>query len=214
MPITFHDKIMGGLTDIKLTHVDLTKHAKKRCRQRGISLEDIQKKNPEPTLITKGRTILTAYFEETKEYPVSVVHDNPRIIKNSKNKYYSYVTISKEIIPHFVGKGGRNLKSMNLCKIYLENENVKIISDNLEDAIFFNNFISELIKHIENNKSHYFIYGIIKNVPSQIINLSNKISIFHRNGCLYYCGRSSSEIQKILKELDIDERFHKSYASK
>jgi len=66
MPITEYQKIMGGLSDHVFSSVNLTKHAQKRCRQRNIPLEELQKKNPAPVVIRNGRTIITTYYDDSK----------------------------------------------------------------------------------------------------------------------------------------------------
>jgi len=47
MPLSELDLVKAGLKDFKMDDLNISRHAKKRCRERGIPLEDLRKNRGE-----------------------------------------------------------------------------------------------------------------------------------------------------------------------
>ena len=78
MPITEWDEIKGGVKDFKLDNLNITNHAKKRCKERNIPLEDLRRshgKSGKPILV--GNTVVTAISNNN-------IHKNTKIDKNTE----------------------------------------------------------------------------------------------------------------------------------
>lgn len=211
MPITDHDKIVGGLNDIILSKFKLTKHAFKRCRERHISLEEIQKRKPACTLITNGKKLITAFYQETKPKIIEIVQENPKIMKNSLGYYIAEITSDPQFFPFFAGKQWKNinfLKNMLGCDIIVNDEQkIQIVTENTDHAVFCYYFLESFIENLKNKDFRNFRLGFIPNIdPTKKENTNqlfgNKISLFHFDNCLFFFTSSSVKLlQKLLTHL-------------
>ena len=224
MPITRYDKIIGGLEDCVLSHVTLTKHAKKRCKQRQISLESVQKKNPEATLIKNGRTVITAYYDRPKNKVIEVANENPLVLKTNLNGYLVEVPCTEELIPKIIGSRGRNIHNLSesfkvKMKVDGEKKIIRIFCQSMEKAVFMNNFMIALIGHMEESQSKCFIFGCfngeIKEADRNNLEekFGKKLTFFVRENYIYYCSKSTSAVEKFIKEIGFDPKEHISFNS-
>ncbi|KAJ3268050.1 hypothetical protein HDV01_003508 [Terramyces sp. JEL0728] len=85
--------------------VNLTHHAKQRCKERGITLEDALSNKPKQAkLITVGDTVVTVINKSRGNY---------RLNKEGQLIHLTKVKLQKEkelLVGHIIGKGGANIK--------------------------------------------------------------------------------------------------------
>ena len=151
MPVSEFDLVKAGLKDFKMDDLNISRHAKKRCRERGIPLEDLRRQRGEyGTAIIRGHTVVTAIpntFEQFSEFvPIKdngeIVNLSPIVKKYKDTLFKATIICIKEMIPRMIGK---HHSYVNKLQSYIEGniyspskrENVfKIITKNLDDAIF------------------------------------------------------------------------------
>jgi len=194
MPPTKHDLIMGGVEDIVLTPYILTKHAKRRCKERKISLESVQKKDSSIHMVTKGKILVTAWLRDNFDF-----HTN--------------LECPESKIAYFIGKNGRNMKRLSDflgIRIEIIETGIKVISDDYEKKKFSCIFLNELIRFLIESKSNNFIFGRIEKKLTKedkefIENNSEKITSFDRNNKTYFCSKSLNLVKKLIKKMELGE---------
>ena len=156
MPITEWEEIKGGLKDFKMDNLNITYHAKKRCKERNIPLEDLRKshgKAGKPILV--GKTVVTAISNnnihentETDENKnVEIMMVDPEIYKFNNN-YIAKIRCPENIIGHIIGKSHRhinNLKTFINGNIYLDNAKFVIETNNVDDTLMMYNILEIII---------------------------------------------------------------------
>ena len=206
MPVTFYDKLMGGFEDVVLTSVYPTKHALRRMKERGISIEEVQKTRPKATLIKEGNILITAFPNNT-HHSFGDNISSPIISQNSNNVFTGKVGLSRRLIRHIAYKHFDKLNSFIEGKVFVNEDRlyVKIKSKSEEEIVFMMDIIKKMAElFIEkvnqiyvssfemNGKSEEFINNIQSKRKEQ-----NKIPIFFRQGRCYVVSRSDKEIEKL-----------------
>lgn len=153
MPADRHQLIMGGMEDCVLSIFKLTKHAQKRCRERNISLEELQKRNPRVTIVKHKNTIITVYHKETKNHFIEIVNHSPKILKNSLGQYIAEIYCDNIVIPILYGRQRRNMIAMQDlldCQLFYLNETktLQITTLSRDRSFFSYNFLNTIVKKI------------------------------------------------------------------
>lgn len=164
MPLTQHQKIMGGYSDITLSKYSLTKHAFARIKERNISIQDIEKSDSDIVLINQGRVLITAYNDEKVLKILNIVMETPKVLLMSNGNYVSEILCKKNIIGILFGKNERNLLALKeLLKVELmyDGDKIKIECNNLQFNVFGNRFLSSLVENIEKNEANVFRIGVV-----------------------------------------------------
>ena len=111
MPVSEFDLVKAGLKDFKMDDLNISRHAKKRCRERGIPLEDLRRQRGEyGTAIIRGHTVVTAIpntFEQFSEFvPIKdngeIVNLSPIVKKYKDTLFKATIICIKEMIPRIM----------------------------------------------------------------------------------------------------------------
>lgn len=234
MPVSEFDLVKAGLKDFKMDDLNISRHAKKRCRERGIPLEDLRKKRGEyGTAIIRGHTVVTAIpntFEQFSEFvPIKdngeIVNLSPIVKKYKDTLFKATIICIKEMIPRMIGK---HHSYVNKLQSYIEGniyspskrENVfKIITKNLDDAIFMWKLMDAIMKHSQQMKEAHVPQVIdIYNLPAELSNsrkvkmeIEYNVSMVEKGNSLFIISSKRKNVTKIIDKLDL---MYKDYRYK
>lgn len=235
MPISEFDLIKAGLKDFKMDDLNISNHAKQRCKERGIPLEDLRRQRGEyGSAVIRGNTVVTAIphvvRQEFSEFiPVKeegdIVHSLP-IVKQYQNGLFKATIICiKEMIPRMIGK---HHSYVNKLQSYIEGniyspskrENVfKIITTNLDDAIFMWKLMDAIMKHSQQMKEAHVPQVIdIYNLPTELSNsrkvkmeIEYNVSMVEKGNSLFIISSKRKNVTKVIDKLDL---MYKDYRYK
>ena len=234
MPVSEFDLVKAGLKDFKMDDLNISRHAKKRCRERGIPLEDLRRQRGEyGTAIIRGHTVVTAIpntFEQFSEFvPIKdngeIVNLSPIVKKYKDTLFKATIICIKEMIPRMIGK---HLSYVNKLQSYIEGniyspskrENVfKIITKNLDDAIFMWKLMDAIMKHSQQMKEAHVPQVIdIYNLPAELSNsrkvkmeIEYNVSMVEKGNSLFIISSKRKNVTKVIDKLDL---MYKDYRSK
>ena len=234
MPVSEFDLVKAGLKDFKMDDLNISRHAKKRCRERGRPLEDLRRQRGEyGTAIIRGHTVVTAIpntFEQFSEFvPIKdngeIVNLSPIVKKYKDTLFKATIICIKEMIPRMIGK---HHSYVNKLQSYIEGniyspskrENVfKIITKNLDDAIFMWKLMDAIMKHSQQMKEAHVPQVIdIYNLPAELSNsrkvkmeIEYNVSMVEKGNSLFIISSKRKNVTKVIDKLDL---MYKDYRSK
>lgn len=216
MPVSEKDKVLAGLPehDIILTYLDPSDHCVKRCKERGIHLEELQKSNPKPFMAVVGRTIKTAYYvkshEEKLKDTVRGIYRGPNIVRN-ENLFIGRVVCSNKLFYYIHGVGGsriKQLRSMIDGDIFYDEKQtvIRVETFILEDVKFMVKLLIASIDVLRKNPRegvlHYDSIDIDVKDCNEIIRIyeshEKKIPIIFREKKLYAVSVNENLLRNIL----------------
>ena len=226
MPVSELDLVKAGLKDFKMDDLNISRHAKKRCRERGIPLEDLRKKRGEyGTAIVRGHTVVTAIpntFKQFSEFiPIKddceIVNSSPIVKKHKDTLFKATIICKKEMIPRMIGK---HHSYVNKLQSYIEGnihspkkgENVfKIITKNLDDAIFMWKLMDAIMKHSQQMKeSHvpqvidiYYLPTKMSNSRKIKMEIEYNVSMIEKENSLFIISSKKKNVSKVIDKLDL-----------
>jgi len=238
MPVSELDLVKAGLKDFKMDDLNISRHAKKRCRERGIPLEDLRKNRGEyGTAIIRGHTVVTAipntFGQQFSEFiPIKdngeIVNSSPIVKKHKDTLFKATIICIEEMIPRMIGK---HHSYVNKLQSYIEGniyspskrENVfKIITKNLDDAIFMWKLMDAIMKHSQQMKEHHVPQVIdIYNLPEKISNsrkvkmeIEYNVSMVEKGNSLFIISSKKKNVIKVIDKLDLMYQVHRSKIEK
>jgi predicted PilT family ATPase len=163
MPITEFDLIMGGMKDFRMDDLKISVHARKRCKERNIPLEDLRRsrKNINGIPIIKGHTVVTAINKH--EHVVSTT--------SKKATHIFYISCDPSYVGRIMGKKKENISeikkilNINFEITYEDSSNcLRIQTYEVADEKIIKPFLTEYyaVMKISNNGTipHYTIIPI------------------------------------------------------
>jgi hypothetical protein len=226
MPVSELDLVKAGLKDFKMDDLNISRHAKKRCRERGIPLEDLRKKRGEyGTAIVRGHTVVTAIpntFEQFSEFiPIKdngeIVNSSPIVKKHKDTLFKATIICMKEMIPRMIGK---HHSYINKLQSYIEGniyspkqgKNVfKIVTKKIDDAIFMWKLMDAIMKHSQQMKeSHvpqvidiYYLPTKMSNSRKIKMEIEYNVSMIEKENSLFIISSKKKNVSKVIDKLDL-----------
>ena len=227
MPVSEFDLIKAGLKDFKMDDLNISRHAKQRCEERGIPLEDLRRQRGEyGSAVIRGNTVVTAipntFRQEFSEFiPVKdegeIVHSLPIVKQYQNGLFKSTIVCKKEMIPRMIGK---HHSYINKLQSYIDGnihspkqgKNVfKIVTKKIDDAIFMWKLMDAIMKHSQQMKeSHvpqvidiYYLPTKMSNSRKIKMEIEYNVSMIEKENSLFIISSKKKNVSKVIDKLDL-----------
>ncbi len=208
MPVSEFDLIMAGMKDFRMDDLKISAHARKRCKERNIPLEDLRRshKNISGVPIIKGHTVVTA------------INKLNTVVDTSKYTHVFYISCSPDHVGRIMGKKQENISQIkNFLKIDFKisyedySKCLRVQTCTIEDEKFIKQFLTvfyDVMKTSENGSvPHYTVipisehYKAMKECDIIVAVEASKGKTFTNGDNLYLFTIQKHKLEKLMKIL-------------